>query len=267
VIIFVLLIYLGIYLIQFFTSLPNDPFIVKGLLDGGSSVTITQDPKSNAKYLVDRSNNQNNGIEFTWSIWLNIKSVPIADGNDKFQCIFVKGDNNFNKTDNNINGLTTTNNAPGLYLKSSKKNGNGNDQTNQSQTAILTFLMDTVTTPAVTLMTNQNNSYDIVNVPIGKWFHIAMRMENNILDVYINGTISKRIKYDNVPKQNYSNVYVFPNSGISGQLSNLQYFSRALSVIEINNIVYAGVNLTQYTAVPTYARYDYIATSWYDSKS
>jgi hypothetical protein len=262
VIIFVFLIYLGIFLIQFFTSLPKDPFLVKGLLDGSSFVTIQQDPKSNPNKLVNRSNNQTNGIEFTWSVWLYIKNIPIpTSGKDTYQCIFLKGDNNF-PTGNN--GLSSTNNGPGLYLKSSSNDGNPNDR--NVQTAILTFLMDTVTTPAVTnLINTQTNNYDIPNIPIRKWFHIAMRMENNIMDIYINGTITKRIKYDNVPKQNYNNVYVFPNNGFSGQLSNLQYFGRALSVIEINNIIYQGVNLTQYTSMSTKPNYDYIASSWYDS--
>ena len=64
------------------------------------------------------------------------------------------------------------------------------------------------------------------------------------MDVYINGTMTQRHIFTNVPIQNYDDVYICANGGFSGTLSDLRYFNRALNVFEINNIVSSGPNLT-----------------------
>lgn len=46
-----------------------------------------------------------------------------------------------------------------------------------------------------------------------------------------------------VPKQNYNDVNVCQNGGFDGQLSNLQYYTHALSSPEINAQVVSGPNL------------------------
>ena len=89
-----------------------------------------------------------------------------------------------------------------------------------------------------------NTSVVIDNMPIKKWVHLAIRLQNQILDVYVNGVLSKRVILNNVPKQNYSDVYVGQNGGFSGKLSSLRYYSSALNVFEINSIVRKGPNLT-----------------------
>jgi hypothetical protein len=69
-----------------------------------------------------------------------------------------------------------------------------------------------------------------------------MRVENT-MDVYVNGTITSRTKFTAVPKQNYNDVQICQNGGFEGNLSNLRYFSHALSAFEINNIVKGGPSL------------------------
>ena len=84
----------------------------------------------------------------------------------------------------------------------------------------------------------------ISGVPIGSWFNLAIRLENKVMDVYINGTLTQRHIFTNVPIQNYDDVYVCANGGFKGTVSDLRNFNRALNVFEINNIVSAGPNLT-----------------------
>jgi hypothetical protein len=74
-------------------------------------------------------------------------------------------------------------------------------------------------------VTNNNNYLDVTNIPLKKWFHLAIRIQNTVMDVYINGVITARKVLAEVPKQNYNNVNVGYNSGFSGQLSNLCYYS------------------------------------------
>ena len=58
----------------------------------------------------------------------------------------------------------------------------------------------------------------------------------------INGVIIGRKVLQDVPKQNYQDVNVCKNGGFNGNVADLQYFSRALSIFEINNIVSWGRN-------------------------
>jgi len=243
-IVFVFLIGLGISLVGYLTSPYSNPYVISGTIDGSSPVTIPQDPKKDKSIPIIRSNNQQTGLEFTWSVWINLFDL----GNDpnKYQHIFNKGDNNFDSVTN----LSKINNAPGLYLAPQK---------NQ-----LHIIMDTVNPndPVTTI--------DIDNIPIRKWVHVAIRIQNTMVDVYLNGTISKRLILQNMPKQNYNDVNVCQSGGFSGKLSDLRYFSRALNVFDINSIVLWGPNTgpSSLTAAWQSAAndYNYLSTLWYNTK-
>ena len=215
---FMFLINLGIYLIGYFTKINQNPYIVSGLISGNSPLVITQDPSSSSSVTIYRSNNRQNGIECTWSIWLLIANIKQNSVSSEYSHIFNKGDVNWDID----TGISTINNGPGLYL----------NNTNNT----LRVVMDTMDNPAA-------NSIDISNVPLQKWFHLAIRLQNNIIDTYINGTINTRTQFTNVPKQNYNNINICQNGGFMGNLSDLRYFASDLSVFEINNIVIAGPNM------------------------
>ena len=71
-----------------------------------------------------------------------------------------------------------------------------------------------------------------------------------------------------VPKQNYENVYVCNNGGFNGNIADLQYYDYALSVFQINNIVVWGRNTkasnASGTADATGFPY-YLSNLWYSS--
>lgn len=235
-IVFLFLLNLGIRLIIYFTEPVKSPYLVYGAISGNSNINIPQNPKNADSITIFRSNNQKKGIEFTWTSWLlinDLNSSKTNTGSDKptFSHIFNKGDSTFIKYDalnNDVKkskiGVASINNAPGLYISDGTQN-------------FLRVYMDTIR--------DNNNYIDIDNIPLKKWFHIALRLQNNILDVYINGVISKRQKFADVPKQNYDNVNICYNGGFNGQLSNLTYYDYALGVFDINNIILKGPNVTQ----------------------
>ena len=107
---------------------------------------------------------------------------------------------------------------------------------------------------------------ELQNLPLNKWVHVAFRLQNTVLDAYVNGVIAQRLQLSNAPKQNYYDVNVFPK-GFQGQLSNLQYFDHALNVFEINNIVMFGPNLStskfSNSAQNATGNYSYLNTAWY----
>lgn len=245
-IVFLFLLNLGINLIGYFLFRQTDPIIVKGLLSGGSPQTISQNPADSGSIVVYRSNNEKHGIEFTWSAWLNVERLSDSGGNaSKYQHIFNKGTADFDST----SGLAKTNNAPGLYLNAAK-----ND---------LKLVMDVVN--PIDGAQIDPVKIDIENIPLKKWFHLAIRLENHVLDVYVNGLISSRTKLDYVPKQNYDSINLCNNGGFSGSISNLRYFSRSLSIFELNNIVYGGPNTTSvaFSSQQLLPTYDYLSSKWY----
>lgn len=245
VIVFLFLLNLGITLIQYFTTPSTSPTLIQGMIDGNVPLTIPQDPNNSESKLILRSNNESEGLEFTWSTWIYIDKL--SDETTIYQHIFNKGDTNFN----NI-GIASVNNAPGLYLKSLEQNG--------VNIAKLHIVMDT------------NNSYDTTNfinvedVPIKKWINVIIRMQNTILDVYINGIVSGRLIMKDVPKQNYNNVNVNQNRGFLGKISNLKYFNHALNIFEINSIIKTGPDLNQYQTMTPPTDFTYLSQLWYSNK-
>jgi len=240
IIVFMFLINLGIYLIGYFTTPSSTPYLVQGMINGNASVIIPQDPKQSNSVTILRSNNQSTGAEFTWSVWLFISDLqPSAV---QYHHIFSKGDTTFDKTTN----LYTLNNSPGLYLSPNINT--------------LHLVMSTVSP------TDDNDVIDISNVPLRKWFHVAIRLENTILDVYVNGTISSRIILQNVPKQNYNDVLVCQNGGFMGNLSDLRYYNYALNVFQISAIVSTGPTTTAATPSTGSITTNYLSSLWYSSK-
>ena len=245
VIIFILLFFVIVNLIGYFTASPSNPLLVNGQINANKLVSISQNPANSASQLIMRSNNRPTGIEFTWSVWLNYQD---SISESKYSPVFVKGD-----ISDSTGQYCSINNGPGVYFG---KKGAGSNT--------LHILMDTASESAT-----NNDPVSIIqvpNVPTSTYFHLAIRCQNTYIDIYINGTLIKRQNLMNVPKQNYYNVNVCPSGGFSGTLSNLQYFDKALTVVEINTIVQSGPNQKDITANPfTSILPNTISTSWYNS--
>jgi hypothetical protein len=245
IIVFMFLINLGIFLIAYFTAPNNNPYVIKGMIDGTYGIIVPQNPKDNDSVTILRSNNESKGMEFTWSVWLYINDIGLES--NKHQHIFNKGTGTYNQN----TGLSTVNNAPGLYL------GPGSNT--------LKIIMNSVSDP-----NDSTGILSIDNIPIRKWVNVVIRLENVMLDIYVNGTISSRSILENVPKQNYDDIYVCQNGGFSGKLSDLRYYNYALNVFEINRIVNAGPNTStnkrSQDQIALSGGYSYLSTRWFNSK-
>lgn len=220
-IIFMVILNLGINVIEYFMKQSKNPYIVYGSLDGTNALVVTQNPKEKNSVSILRSNNANSGMEFTWTVWLLLKNNK---KDNKYRNIFNKGDSYYNNKSGK--GVSLVNNGPGLYLSSKDDNQN-----------ILHVIMDSVNSTAGPAVIN------VEGVPFNKWFHVAIRIQNKVLDVYVNGVIASRHVMTSVAKQNYNDINVCQNGGFDGKLSNLRYYSNALSAADINLLVVAGPNL------------------------
>ena len=233
-ILFLFLFKIGVQVLGSFMGPSKNPYLVYGKLEGSTLVTISQDPANKASIPILRSNNGKSGAEFTWSVWLFLN----LGANNNLKPVFVKG----NPTSTPDSVYET--NGPGMYVNS--VNGVG----------ALTFALDDVD--------NGQNQMNISNVPLQKWVHIAYRLQNTILDVYVNGVIQQRLQMTKAPKQNYYDITVC--GGFSGSLSNLRYYNHALTVFDINNIIMFGPNTNPSKLSADNVKttnYSYLSNQWY----
>lgn len=239
VIIFIVLLYLGTKLVFYLYSPSSTPYIVKGVLAGNSNLTISTINKDDTNNVtIQRSNNQPGGLECTWSVWLSYNTVT-STSNSEFEHIFNKGNVPVSKS-------IATSNCPGMYFY------------NDSNKPCLKIRLDIGDG-------NTNTEADIKGVPMKKWFHVALRIQNTVMDIYMNGSIVKRVILTSPPKQNESDILIGQVGGFSGNLSDLRYYSYALNVFDINNILLFGPNLSPSSLSPdsNTSHISYLSSSWY----
>jgi Concanavalin A-like lectin/glucanases superfamily len=109
--------------------------------------------------------------------------------------------------------IFTKDDCPGLYL----------DTTSNS----LLVAVNTYADIAETVL--------IDNIPADKWVHFAIIVDQDAMDVYINGIIRQHHSFSQLPKQNDASVTAGgrAEAGWDGVLATLQYTPRSLSAGEV----------------------------------
>ena len=242
IIVFFILFQLIITLMSSFYNSENaSPYLINGMIEGKTMLEIDQDPNNSSSITLLRSNNEKDGVEFTYSLWLFIDDLEYNKG--QFRHIFHKGDDDINFENDTIGaGLSYPNNAPGVYLAPYK-----ND---------IVVVMNT--------FQNVIEKIVIQNITLNKWINLVIRCENKTVDVYVNGSIARRHILSGLPRQNYGNVHICMNGGFSGNLSNLRYFNYAIGTREIESILFWGPNTTIATdSNLDMSRYNYLSFKWF----
>lgn len=249
IVLFVIALRLGSRFVLWALSPNKNPILVPGYIPATEKMVIPMDPKLKGSKPILRSVNEREGIEFTYSVWLFVTDYSINQGQKRH--IFNKGSaqNVGNKDkfgDVDTSGMMFPNNAPGVYFKA-------NDERGSNQLAIY---MNT--------FNNVIEEVTIPDLPVKKWFNLTIRVRHDKMDTYINGTIVNRHKFNSPVKQNYGNVHVCENGGFTGNLSNLRYYSYALSGVQINDLVTAGPDLTPNDSMKIFPYY--FSLRWFFKK-
>jgi hypothetical protein len=193
-------------------------------------VIIQQNPVrySDAKQ-IPWSDNEKSGIEFTYSFYMMINPSTFT-GENTLHHVFHKG----YPTMWPLFG-------PAVFVK-------GDSNT-------LRVVMNTYKNPFTYV--------DVDNIPIRKYFHVALICRKNSLEVYINGNLSRKMPFENtLPYQNFQNIILFSplkytlhknitpcltedlriQGAFNGMLSNLTYLAYAASFTEIQSLMNKGVS-------------------------
>jgi hypothetical protein len=79
------------------------------------------------------------------------------------------------------------------------------------------------------------------NVPLQRWSNVIMTLNNRALDLYLNGKLVRTCVLPGVPVvDKQGGLYVTPDGGFYGYISNLQYINRAINPREAWAIYKAG---------------------------
>ena len=245
IILFIFFLRLGTQLLNWLMGPSTSPILLDGMKDGKKAVIIEQDPKVKGSIPILRSDNERYGTEFTYSVWIFIDDINYKSG--QYKHIFNKGSETMNKSKYNemsTIGMAFPNNGPGLYLTDDKNEPNK-----------LVVIMNT--------FDQVIEEVEVPNIPLNKWINVVIRVKNKIMDVYINGTIAIRHKFEAVPRQNYGKMFINMNGGFSGEISTLRYYNRALSGVEIASNNNSGPNMKTDKSMNIFP--PYFSLKWYFS--
>ena len=238
VVAFILLLRFGLYLIDYFTNPSRSPILIDGMINGQKEYVVEVDPNMQGSIPIFRSDNENQGIEFTYNCWVFIDNIYYKK--DTYQHIFHKGDDQFKNKNCDKPGISYPNNCPGLYI-----------------------------TPNTNSFSLFMNTYDevleeiiIENMPINKWINLTFRLQNKSVDVYVNGLLTKRHELSGPPRQNYGKVWCCKNGGFGGYLSTLHYFDYAISYTKIQEILVKGPKMNMIGS-STDIKPPYLSMKWY----
>jgi len=228
---------------------------------GTRMFTAIQNPRNPAAKTVNLSDNQRSGVEFSYAMFIYLKSECFASGEQKLLHILHKG---YNKPYPLM--------APGIFTW-------GNKNT-------LRIFMNSYD--------SWNNWSEVENIPVDKWFHLVVSCKGNTLFVYINGSLKQKVNLsgNTPPYQNYGDVYLFSprkmavsksittslatdpefkgmgsNSSLqfggaaSGMVSRVYYFSYALSYTEIQKLMNMGPSSIM--TGPDMSMTPYLSDTWW----
>lgn len=87
----------------------------------------------------------------------------------------------------------------------------------------------------ISLPTHDNKIETIVtkDIPIQKWLHLCVSLDNRNLDVWVNGELHNSKYLKNVPLLTESNLTLTPDGGFSGYLSRFRFYSKPLPKVRL----------------------------------
>lgn len=190
------------------SDMEGKPYLVYATKDAKTMVRIRQDPRKDGSIPLRRSLNEQDGLEFSYSWWTFIEDYEYKQG--EWKNVFFKG-----------NTSSWPSRAPGIWLA-----------------------------PYENTMHVYMNSYKdiqnemvISNIPVSKWFHTTLIVEQDAMSVYINGYLKDRRVFNGIPKQNFGDVFINAFGGFSGYLSRLRYYDYAIPLSQVQVDVKTGPDM------------------------
>lgn len=204
---------------------------------------IFQNPNQKGSNTIYPSVNAPAGLEFSYSCFLLINKSTFQGSDNSLRHVFHKGSTNYKPLM-----------CPGVYVRN-------NDN------ALVVYMNEAG---------SWNTHCELPNMPVGKFFHLAIVVRNMDVDIYINGNVAHRMKLSTIPKQNFGDVYVFKNESFTdgyaddpfkvagaanGLISALTYSGYALNYEQIDRMVRTGPSTKLVSATQNLP--PYLSDNWW----
>jgi hypothetical protein len=90
------------------------------------------------------------------------------------------------------------------------------------------------------ILNNPANTIIVENIPLQRWFHLAIVTMETSMEVYIDGKLYKTIVLKSLPKINVQPLFVNKDGGFDGMINELRYYARPLTAMEVYNMYTRG---------------------------
>ena len=97
----------------------------------------------------------------------------------------------------------------------------------------------------------------VPNVPLQKWFAVALSVSGRNVDIYLDGLLIRSCLLPGVPRSARGNIEIMPGGGFSGSVIDLFHYSRSLVPADAQQFAAKGTNGTAYNALPSKSLFGY----------
>jgi hypothetical protein len=160
--------------------------------------SITDGKKQvNSNVALPNSVTQKEGMAFSYACWMKIDDFSYRYGKQKV--VFTKGPENLSSM------------CPALFV--------------DANTNSLLVKLDTF---------GGVETIPIGNIPAKKWMHVVLAVDQESIDIYINGKLYEHHTLSNIPKQNSDTVHTSVDGGFDGSIASLEYFNYLLKPADVS---------------------------------
>jgi hypothetical protein len=132
--------------------------------------------------------NQKEGLTFSYTCWVLVDDFTYRYGEKKV--VFVKGPEDLSSA------------CPALLV--------------DANTNAFLVELDTY---------GSRETIAIGNIPAKKWLHVAIAVDQDSVDIYINGIVHTHHTLTQLPRQNNDTVHTGIGGGFNGKIAGLQYYA------------------------------------------
>jgi hypothetical protein len=144
--------------------------------------------------------NQPQGLTFSYAAWIRVDDFSYRYGQEKV--VFIRGPTDLSSM------------CPGVFL--------------DANTNSLLVKLDTYGTREVVVVSNLSAK---------KWFHLGIAVDQDSIDVYINGILYTHHSIAQLPRSNPSSVHVGVGGGFDGKIASLNYYNYFLQPADVKAIM------------------------------
>lgn len=159
------------------------------------------------------------GMSYTF--WCNIENWKYKYG--ILKPILTKGAKT--NRSGNIEMLQTNKSTPGIFLGNNSMNETSSDPNKMGEEPTMFFTFNS--------LNEYNEIYELTNIPLNKWFHIAVSIRPRDAEIYMDGVLLKTLQFENEIDFNNRKLRIGELGGFAGYISKLATFPYSISATEV----------------------------------